>query len=290
MPAILSRTIKNVVAESFLDLVYDGKTNVYIVIGKDTEWEDERTPVTPIPTIEFENDFRNNIVAGVRIVGRSCSLVVPSVTIEQGKEFNPLPTDVENPWDTTGWYGYNPVAGYMYECLKKGDGTVIQIPSEKKSKIDDSDGHSDGYQWRFLYDVDVPTLSSGLMLENWIPVPYGRLVDGEIQYGTITPNQLMYGDVYASLYLHAHHVLLNVILSDDENDLLPEDISFRQVGILVNPTTGGLTNERIPVAGDIVLPGADFDRDSGALIYFENRVAVNRVVGQKENVQLILDF
>lgn len=291
MPAILSNNFKTLIAESFLNSVYNGNNNFYVVIGHEQEWQDDKHPPKPEDTPEFEADFRSHMIAAARVTMRNCSLVVPRVPITIGAtNFHPLDTTSANAYTDLGWYGFNENTGYVYQCLKKGPGEVLQIPSEKKSLIGLSEGHIDGYQWRFLFDIDRPFSNEGLLLNKWIPVPFGHVSPtGELEYGTLTFNQIEFGDAYAYLTLRARSVLFNVLFTDDEDDALPEDISYRQIGILMNPTRGG-GNERVPVVGDIIVPGEDFDRESGNIVYFENRVPVNRVAGQKENVQLVLSF
>lgn len=292
MPAILSNNVRTLIAESFLNSVYNGSDSFYIVIGHENQWQDDMKPPKPEDTPEFEKNFRNEMIAAVRCTMRNCSLVIPKVPITIGSTmFHPLDMNSPNAYTERGWYGFNESNGYVYQCLKKGPGEVMQVPSEKKAVVGYSEGHLDGYEWKFLFDIDRPFANEGLLLNKWVPVPYGKVNEsGELVFGTLTFNQLEFGDVYAATTLRAKNILFNVLLTDDENDALPEDISYRQVGILMNPTKGGMTNLRQPVVGDIIIPGEDFDKESGNIVYFENRVPVNRVAGQKESVQIVLSF
>jgi hypothetical protein len=323
MSAILKTVFSAINASQFVDAIYSGESNLYVAIGRRNEWAadtvyanaSEQNPPVPTNSLKVENDFRNNIIALKRVNITNIIPVVPRVNWTSGVEYNVLNETSTTPYRANNYYVNNRL-NYVYKLIEKAGnaGNAQYEPDEFTS------GHNkgDGYTWKFLYDVSAYLSNQGLMLDNWLPVPYafkGGLTythmndDTMAMTGTLTENQIdhAYGVKRSNMELEAYRVMVHVTLDDTENDAIPEDISFRQVGLILDPqlqTTpagagatmlGDFISDGKFTAGDIITPTSTdpntaYDKRTGQILYLENRKPIHRVSGQSEQIEIIVSF
>ena len=281
MPAILTSQMSSLAASSFIDMVSAGSVNLYIAVGGTTPWADETVPDTPTDTLTDENNFRKNIIGIKKVSVENAMLMVPRVDWEIGMEFNTLSNSTIGPRKALDYYcltGNN----FVYQCVgKSSSATTTQAGCEPDLMIADQTT-VDGYTWKFLYNITTQMVNEGMLLDSWMPVPYGK--QGVYPGGTLTEQQHSYGDVYANWTLGAFRVLLTVELKD-EGEAIPYDVTFRKIGLIESPRDRSGTL----LAGD-TYKSNEFDTNSGHLIYRENRCPITRATGQTELLQTLLCF
>lgn len=295
MPAILTSDFSVINAENFVDSFVNGSSNVYIAVGRGDgsseeadavyHWDDETNPPTPIDTIEQLSDFRNNVIGIKRVMISNIMIMVPRITWKEGMKFSEIHTDAVSGKRATDYYCVNS-NNDVYLCTKAGSG-VTMTGSEPTAHGSQTTG--DGYTWEFLYNITTAMVNGGMLLENWMPVPFNKHAVYETgNTGTITETQYQHGDMNANQTLGAYRVLISCTLSN-EGEVIPYTARYRQVGMIIDPKN----KNGDFLEGDLYAPGEgdeEWLNTSGSLVYLENRKAVYREVGQQEVVELILVF
>lgn len=282
MAAILKHEISAMCAAMFVNNLLNSDSNIYMAIGRDNSapWENDNLPPLPNDTINDDTDFRNHIIGIKRLLATNASLIVPRINWEEGKEFAPLDPTLSAPKKAMNYYCITS-NNYVYQCMKSpGEGILTQPGCEPDLRQEMTT--ADGYTWKFLFDVTTRMVTSGNLLEHWIPVPYNK--HGEYPGGTLTENQHSYGDTDANYTLGAFRVLLNIRLDNEEPDITYDD-EYRQIGILYDPKDA----EGNFLAGTTYAKD-EFDTTSGKLFFLENRRVVTRSQDQSEQLLLLLSF
>ena len=318
MSAILKTVFSAINASQFINEIYSGRSNLYVAIGRKNEWAtsavypgaSEQNPPVPTNSIQVENDFRSNIIALKRVNITNIIPVVPRVNWAKDATYNLLNTSSNSPYKAEDYY-VNTRHNRVYKLIdKSGNATDTDYEPDEYSLGKD---YGDGYTWKFLYDVSAFLSNQGLMLDNWLPVPYSFKGDPTID-GTLTEVQKSNQGVKRSnLELEAYRVLIHVTFDDTLGDGIDEDISFRQIGLILDPqltttpppageTTGApatMLGDHISdgafTAGNVLTPtGSDetgaYDIRTGQILYLENRKPIHRVSGQSEQIEIIVSF
>lgn len=281
MPAILKNDFSVINAEGFINSLIDGTSNLYMSIGRTTEWSSENIPPTPVDSLAIETEARNAIIGIKRVPITNIMLLVPRVNWEAGKEFSPISTTTANPLRATNYFCINQ-HGYVYQCIHTpGSGALTQVGSEPMTMASEITG-VDGYKWKFLYDVTQQMTQNGLLLNSWMPVPYNK--HGVYPGGSLTSYQNLYGDKNANHTLGAFRVIAVVTLGNEGTDI-PSNTEFRQVSLLYDPKDS---------SGNFISGGtyalSEFDKTSGQMIYLENRKVIIRDATQEETLTVIVSF
>ena len=133
-----------------------------------------------------------------------------------------------------------------------------------------------------MYNILASVVNSGMLLENWMPVPFNK--HGVYPGGMLTESQRLYGDLNANRKFGAYRVLVTATLKD-EGDKIPYSAIYRQIGLIVDPRDDDgnlLTGE--------VYAASEFETSSGELVYLENKSPIHREEGQNETLNLLLIF
>ena len=369
MPAILTSNASVVAAENFIASIHENDSNLYLGVSRGYDdqlmgetgsvpadgayddyhrWTDEYTPPTPRDTLADGRDFLKYLIGMKKIKPANVMLVVPRNDWAPGKVYEPV-----NPAAVAGKRAQN------YYCLtsdergnnnvwvcvdKSGTASTSTVePSlayrETQHDAEHPVGYhyianntvqtGDGYTWLFLYNITTTMINAGLLLDNWMPVPYNHHgVDG----GSITETQALYGDMNANRTLGAYRVLVTCTLGD-EGDAIPYSSIYRQIGLLMDPrsstttqihpnvgnddnyyTDAGqdaasdaddantlsayqrmgarLTGEKYPAAMVDTRYGTTKDSIANPvqLLYLENKKALMREESQSEKLEMILVF
>lgn len=293
MAAILTSNASVIAAENFITSIYENDTNLYMGVGQGFQdettdssatqgnydnferWEDEYNPPTPTDRLSNIQAFLQNLIGIKKILPSNIMLVVPRNNWEVGKTYNPLQPEqisAKRAQDyyclTTSEQGENCV----WICIDKTEGasTVKYEPTLSYKETTNPAEHNedigyhyitnnivkcgDGYTWMFLYNITSTVVNAGLLLDNWMPVPFNHHGDeSKTPYtspsgavissaGTLTDKQITYGDSNANRTLGAYRVLVTCTLGD-EGDAIPYSSIYRQVGLLVDPRSSTLSEE-----------------------------------------------
>lgn len=301
MPAILTNNLSVINAENFLDSFINGDSHIYMAIGRGYDegdnlgtgsnavskddyekWEDESNPPTPIDSIDKQVAFRNGIIGAKRVQINGIMIMIPRVEWKAGMIFKAINTASIAGTRATDYFCINS-KNEVWMCITS-PGTVTEKNSEP---LLGNNGEyeittADGYTWKFLYNVTAAMVNNGMLLENWMPVPFNK--HGVYPGGTLTETQKLYGDLNANRTLGAYRVVVSVTLKD-EADKIPYSVIYRQIGLIVDP----LDNQGIFLTGD-VYAAEEFDINSGELVYLENKSPVHREENMSERLALMLIF
>ena len=266
------------------------------------QWDDETNPPTPTDKIEEQKAFRNLVVGIKRVMVSNIMLMIPRIEWAENRLFNTIDETAITGKRATDYYCLNS-ENNVYQCMKT-PGTLTRAGSEPQgygAYIDDADDEffgmkgiiktTDGYVWRFLYNVTAAMINGGMLLENWMPVAFNKHGVYDVEsgnVGTITDYQYSHGDVNANRILGAYRVLISCTLKNEE-PIIPYTAIYRQVGLIVDPKNedGDFLN------GDLYAPGSlvdQWDKTSGEIVYFENKRAIKREEGQRETVESLIVF
>ena len=298
MPAILTSNFSTINAENFVDAFLNGNSNVFLAVGRGDgstatsdepfEWTDETNPPTPVDSIEQQNDFRDNVIGIKRVMVSNIMLMVPRIEWAENRLFNTIDIAAVSGKRATDYFCINS-ENNVYQCMKT-PGTLTKVGSEPQgfgAYIEDEEHEfygmkgiietTDGYTWRFLYNVTAAMVNGGMLLENWMPVAFNKhgVYDAETaNIGTLTDYQYTHGDLDANRTLGAYRVLISCTLKNEE-PVIPYTAVYRQVGLIVDPKNA----DGDFLEGDLYAPGEavdQWDKTSGELVYLENKRATNR--------------
>jgi hypothetical protein len=266
---------------SFLDQIDANMHSIYLAVGRnDTNpWILETDPPAPTDTINDENDFREKIIGIKKINAQSMAILIKDVKWEPNVNYKPLDPEASYPKRALDFYVVTS-ENMVFECID-APLTPTTEGSEPSLKSDNVTT-PDGYVWRYLYEINPQQINAGLIVPGWMPVGYN--LHGIFPGGSITPNQNSYGDNNANISLGAWHLLIMGVL-EDEGNAIPYYTSFRQVGIIVDPRD----NDGELLTG-LNYSASAFDRDSGQLLYLENREVIYRTPDQREELKIVLSF
>lgn len=216
------------------------------------KWTDEYTPPTPRDTLNDVSNFLENLIGIKKIMPSNIMLVVPRNDWAPGKVYYPI-----NPGAVAGKRAQNYYCltsdergnNNVWVCIGKSDSAqgsnVEPSLAYRETAHEGTGGHNvgyhyianntvetgDGYTWLFLYNITTTMINAGLLLENWMPVPYNH---HGVSGGSITDTQELYGDMNANRTLGAYRVLVTCTLGD-EGDAIPYSSIYRQIGLLMDP-------------------------------------------------------
>ena len=280
MPAILKTDFSVINAENFVDSFVNGNSNIFLAVGRsEDEWADETLPPTPTDTIASEVDMRNNIIGIKRVLVTGIMIMVPRIEWKAGLTFNIISDSAVSGKRATDYFCITS-NNDVYQCIL-APGNVTAEGAEPTAHAAEV-STADGYKWKYLYTVTAAMVNNGMLLDNWMPVPFNK--HGEYPGGTLTDSQYLQGDVNSNRILGAYRVLVTATLGN-EGDTIPYSITYRQVALLVDPTD----NDGTRLEGDLYAK-SEFDYLSGEMIYFENRRPVAREESQKETMSLLIIF
>lgn len=328
MPAILTKNLSVINAENFVDSFINGDSNIYMAVGAGYQdgdnlsdknlndkqadewerWEDEMNPPTPVDTISEQENFRNHIIGMKKIMINDIMIMVPRVEWKEGSIYTPINKDIKQGTSATNYYCINS-NNEVWLCVSTSGSAALKgeepfyangVVQNGKYVVE----FNSGYKWEFLYNITAAMVNNGMLLDNWMPVPFNKhgktneisnSIDASMGTitvgGTITGYQKLNGDLNANRTLGAYRVLVTCKLSD-EGDKIPYNSIYRQIGLLVDPTNvstegSGALPDRLE---GLVYAASDFDTQSGQLVYLENRRPVLREVSQDETLNLLLIF
>lgn len=275
MSSTIKRGFRTFDALNFIDRVdlnTGGSTdhNVYIALSKNTDWPDEDNPPTPVDTIAAETAFWAETIGFQRVSPNDVTMVVPRVNWENGKTYvkhDPANADAY----ASRFYCINSLFQvFKVEDITQTNPTTITEPIYSAGvKVIDT---SDGYKWRFLYELSSSDIANTIQ-DDWLPVNIGARQ---------TASQKADGDIRAEWTLGAKHVLLRTTITDAG---VPLNVSYRQIGLILDPT------DSADVRLDATNPdNATVKKNSGTFLYIEHRKKINREAGQTEEPKIIVTF
>ncbi len=243
----------------------DGKYDEYHA------WTDEYTPPTPRDTQYDGINFLKYLIGMKKIMPSNVMLVVPRNDWAPGKVYEPINLNAVAGKRAQNYYcltsderGNNNVWVCIDKTTTASTSTVepsllyrevgADVAHPDDATIGKTNGigyhyiannkvkTGDGYTWLFLYNITTTMINAGLLLDNWMPVPYNH---HGVTGGSITETQELYGDMNANRTLGAYRVLVTCTLAD-EGDAIPYSSIYRQIGLLLDPRSSTTTAIHTP--------------------------------------------
>lgn len=159
------------------------KRNVFVFIGKDTEWDDENLPDTPILEDGNESTIINDIITLKRISSSNFKLGAARHDWTSGEIYSQY-DNTKNPLATIGNTAYTQPFyvftddNQIYKCINNNDDAVSTIKPTSTSTLPFST--ADGYVWKYM-----GTLLTGFeyfLNDHYIPVMYLLTDTGDAQW------------------------------------------------------------------------------------------------------------
>lgn len=302
MPAILTNNLSVINAENFVDSFINGDSNIYMAIGqgydegdntgkksKDdyNKWLDESNPPTPRDSKDEQDAFRNGIIGAKRVQINNIMIMIPRIDWKPGAKFNPINTANKAGTRAQDYFCINS-NNEVWMCITSGEGYTevgcepLLATGSPVTGTQYEITTGDGYTWKFMYNITAEMVNNGMLLENWMPVPFNK--HGDWPGGLLTQSQYYFGDLNANRTMGAYRVLVTSTLKD-EGSKIPYSVIYRQIGLIVDPKD----KNKAFLTGDVYAK-EDFDINSGELVYLENKSPIHREEGQVETLNLMLIF
>jgi|TARA_B110000467_G_scaffold31927_1_gene28838 hypothetical protein len=201
MPGIINNHFRKFNAGNFIEAF--GETSpdiIYLFIGKIDSWTEtpvegeyvipagvSPTPVysdvlppTPIDTVISDYKHHDNMVALKRVTAGNIKRVVKRIDYKSGIIYDEWDHTVDDFYDQN--YFVTTSDFNVYKCISNNRGTASTIePSGQSTSITEITELSDGYRWKFMYQVKTPDIQK-FVTKNWIPIETLSSDDGTTHF------------------------------------------------------------------------------------------------------------
>jgi len=279
MPAIITKSNKTNQAVHFVDF-YKTSNVLYYGIGRSTPWTNEVNPPAALVATSEETAAYDALEGAHKVDPKDIVPVVPRKTWTVGTEYVTKDLAIANTQATNFYVVTSNAEVYMCESKDLTGSTYANPPlSVNEPTGTGIVNTSDGYTWKFLYDLSIYD-SSTLLSTNWLPVNYAD---------HISTLQTSSGDIHAAKTLDCNACLVRGSISDIA---LNTNITYRQVTIISNPlASDGVT---LASAVDYTKPVdptfPEWTLYSGDILYIDNRSPITRTFGQNEEMYTVIEF
>lgn len=263
---------------------------------------------TPVQTTLVDKEFWSLAIGAQKIDTKDVCLVVPRRDWTTGTNYVVRPENTTSSFDQA-FYVMNSLNEVFVVVAKTSPGNLSTVEPTLAAAVGvDStffkDGKqsilvsgTDGYTWKYLYKM-TPYLVNAILETEWMPVPM------DDNFWTAGQPERTRGRDDAYLHVGARWVLIRGLLEAgiDGSGKLPANLSYRQVMFVANPllndpdltvetrATAGTYFQRNTVNGGTLPADDELRKNSGSIIYLEDRNAVFRQVNQTEEIKTILVF
>jgi hypothetical protein len=183
MTATVTETLKRQLATSLFNDIGDSANNFYYIgLGKTTEYNSGDTVVTPTLSRREERMARLEMQSVMRVV--DYSFVVPRTNWVSDSFYSSYDDYQSGYPEDEGGYAYYVITDQnsVYICVEQSrsaDGTPNRSVTKPTSTASTIFATSDGYKWKFLYQIDAPTADSYISA-NYMPVQNILLQDSSL--------------------------------------------------------------------------------------------------------------
>lgn len=183
MPAIITQKLRNYNADNFKNTIE--KNNLYVVLAKQTEWDDENVPDdVKDSTVDSFNAYED-VIALKKLKVQDVRYVAPRKDWVAGVIYDQYDDDVDlftelNP-DTNNFYQFYVLTDELnvYKCLYNNN----RAASTSKPTITTPAPFTtaDGYIWKYMYSVNA-TDALNYLTSSWMPCDTLLTDDGSAQW------------------------------------------------------------------------------------------------------------
>lgn len=264
--------------------------NLYMFFGRSNNWTAEPTPDTPVGTISENKTLRDNLQAIKKIPASNVAFIVPRYdwvvnTVYAKYDIADAALFTKNFYVTTSDYN-------VYKCINNNGNGLSSVAPYGTSTATIQTG--DGYEWKFMYNLSTFMVDT-FLTPDWLPVPTAEQktpLQITIENAAVQTSTSPVGGHGKNAYFELGGKTLMVVQSfnGSESSVLSTTTSFRQIGLVVDPT---LISTALVANGSVYTVnqgGSDIDKNSGFILYYENREVISRSSNQSETFKLILSF
>lgn len=325
--AIITSKFRTEKMHNFYQTMGDGenKNTIYLTFGRSTPWADNESEAGFAPPYPSDNtdgvvDMWTNMMGAVKILPSMLDAVTPrkdwgDMDYPNPKNFHIGDIVVSNsaPYNRTdagkGWMVYRcvdiPSVGTCSisqiknkdECTKLGGlWTTTAESLYAPSGTGDTNGQvdlGDGYLWEYLYEIPAD-VSINRCTNEYIVVPWPDEVKDDPSRWGYSNNLSWQQDDYGVIYrVKANTIRFKAYLDSVyfPQASLPGNTGFRQLSLVVNPLEAKVKpNDPNVKATEANYTVMQLDRQSGEMIYMENRPPIIRAMDQSEEVNIIFAF
>ena len=159
MAILLTKAGRVQLARSFHRDILNARDYYHFALGKTTAWDDEENPDTPLTSEKFIKEFRNNIIFTQAVSSADICHLVRRINWTSGTVYDPYDDAYSS--DMPAYSGATSLADAnfyvitdelkVYKCIDNNN----NAPSTDKPTYTntDTDVASDGYVWKFMFQV-----------------------------------------------------------------------------------------------------------------------------------------
>lgn len=305
----------------------DDKNSLYVTFGRSIPWADNESEVGFAPPYPSDNtngvvDMWTNMIGAVKVLPSMLDAITPrkdwgDIDYPNPKNFQIGDIVVSNsaPYNRTdvgaGWMVYRcvdvPNTGICSitdiktknECIMLGGKWTssyesVYPPAGRGDTVGSTQVDTgDGYLWEFLYEIP-PDVSINRCTNEYIVVPWPEEVADDPERWGYAINLTWQPDDYNVIFrVKANTIRFKAYLDSVyfPQASLPGNTGFRQLSIIVNPLEKKIkaTDPNVK-AEELYYNVIDMERQSGEMIYMENRQPIIRAMDQSEEVSIIFEF
>ena len=266
MPSVIRQAQRVFEAKSFADKFNAIPTTdrLYVGISGTSPWVNESLPPIPLDNRNEDTKFWNELIGLHKVAINDLVVVCPRITWTAGTQYGTIDPSLVNPWSALTYFVTS--QNNVYRVLNAPAGVTSTIePTHTGGIVTDAEG----YTFEFLYTVSSYNVVN-IMTNKWLPIE-----------PTVSK------DVLADL--NAKYVLIRAKILDTD---LPVNVTYRQIGLLINPLQGTASPGNPITATNVIntTPGTEIEIGSGQLVRIENRSPLTRVAQQSEVIILEIEF
>lgn len=301
------------------------KNSLYITFGRSEPWASNESdpgfaPPYPNDSTEGVEDMWTHMMGSVKVLGSMLDAIVPRKDYGDIRYPNPRNFQVGEiivtnsaPYNRTdigaGWIIYRCVdipedgtcsiasISNKNECVNVGgtwtaSGDSVIIPrgqGDTEGMVDTGDG----YLWEYMYEIP-PDVSVNRCTNEYIVVPWPDEIEADPErWGLknyLSWQQKDYNIIYRT---KANTIRFKAYLDSVyfPEASLPGNKGFRQISLIINPLEKkALPSDPNVKCTDTYYNVLDMERQSGEMVYMENRPPIIRALDQAEEVNLIFEF
>jgi len=175
MPAIVTDSLRTLLARQFFDNFVNATARYYVGIGRSEVWDSADNVPTPTNTPTEIAGARNQMQSVKKV--QATSLVVPRYNWSSGTIYSQYDNTVSG-YPTQPYYVMND-NNNVYICLETGrnnNGVAVPSTVEPTAANNHSFRLSDGYVWKFLFTVSAER-ANNFMSSNYMPVKQQTATD-----------------------------------------------------------------------------------------------------------------
>lgn len=167
-------------AEQFKESVSEPapNTKIYLTIGRVVPWANDAEPNAANNSIATIYDIWHNMIGGKRLVGSDFAHVIPRINWEANTTY----TAYDHMHDHTSNQNYYVLTSQnaVYKCIANNSGQPSTV-EPTSFNTDNPVSTSDGYMWKFMYQVSDAELLR-FTTDEYIPVKTLTIDDGSLQW------------------------------------------------------------------------------------------------------------